>query len=103
MNDGERWYDKHVAPKLREIAKEAHDHGLSFLAVVEWEPGETGRTAYMQENTGLAIKMANVAAQTKGNVDSLWMWVQRYAREHGHRSLFLHIQGIPENPSKETP
>ena len=99
MTDGEKWYDEHLAPKLLELAKDAHKHGLSFLAVVEWETGETGRTAWMQEAHGLPIRMANVAAQTKGNVDAFWMWVQRYAKEHGHSSIFLDQQGIPQKPN----
>jgi hypothetical protein len=101
VTDGEKWYDEHLAPKLLELAKDAHEHGLSFLAVVEWEPGETGRTAWMQEAHGLPFRMANWAAQCNGNVDAFWIAVQRYARKYGHGSVFLTQQGIPCTPNAE--
>lgn len=95
----ERYYDEILAPKLRELAKAAHSHGLSFLAVTEWEPGEHGRTAYFQESQGLPLLMANWAAKCGGNVDLFWLAVQWHAKEHGHSSVFLSQQGIPTKPN----
>ena len=101
ITPGERYYDDVIAPRLAELAREAQANGLSFLALVEWAPGENGRTHYTVEGTqGFSFRMANWAAKCQGNVDSFWMAVQRYARKHGHGSIFLHIQGIPEQPKE---
>jgi len=100
VTDKEQYYDDEIAPKLAELAKDAQAHGLSFLAVVEWAPGEHGRTCYTAEGMqGLPFLMANLAASCGGNVDAFWMAVQRYARKHGHESIFLHQQGIPAVPN----
>jgi hypothetical protein len=100
MTDGERYYDEEIAPKLAELERDAPAHGLSFLALVEWAPGEHGRTHYTVEGTqGLPFRMANWAAQCGGNVDAFWMAVQRYAMKHGHGSIFLRQQGIPSAPN----
>jgi hypothetical protein len=100
MTDGEKYYDEVIAPKLSELAKDAQAHGLNFLAMVEWAPGEHGRMHYCVEGTqGLSLRMANWAAQCNGNVDSFWMAVQRYAMKYGHGSVFLTQQGIPSKPN----
>ena len=99
MTPGEQYYDEHIAPKLLALCNEAKALGfLGFVALVEWEYGETGRTAFVLEKSSLVCKMTNIAAQCGANVDKFWFWVQRYAREHGHSSIFLHEQGIPHQP-----
>jgi len=99
MTDKEKYYDDVIAPKLSEMAKDAIAHGLNFFALVEWEPGEYGRTHYCVEGRqGLPFRMANWAAQCGGNVDMFWLTAQRYAGKHGHGSFFLKQQGIPEKP-----
>lgn len=101
MTDGEKYYDEHIAPKLLDMAKDARAHGMNFLAIVEWAPGEHGRTHYCVEGTqGVPFRMANWAARCNGNVDSFLMAVQRYAMKHGHGSIFLAQLGIPEKPSQ---
>jgi hypothetical protein len=103
VTDGEKYYDEVIAPKLSELAKDAQAHGLNFLALVEWAPGEHGRMHYCVEGTqGLSLRMANWAAQCNGNVDSFWMAVQRYAMKYGHGSVFLTQQGIPCSPNAES-
>jgi hypothetical protein len=100
MTDGEKYYDEVIAPKLSDIAKDAREHGLNFFSLVEWQPGEHGRTHYCVEGTqGLPFRMANWAAKCDGNVDSFWIAVQRYAMKYGHGSIFLKQQGIPEKPA----
>lgn len=101
QSEKERYYDEVIAPKLAEIAKDAGEQGLNFVALVEWEPGSLARTACAAMAQGLSFMMANWAAQCCGNVDSFWMAVQKYAMKHGHSSVFLKEQGIPENPEDE--
>lgn len=96
MTDGEKYYDEVIQLRLSELAKDAQAHGLNFFALVEWAPGEHGRTHYCIEGKqGLPFRMANWAAQCSGNVDTFWLTVQKYAYKYGHESVFLSQQGIP--------
>jgi len=99
----EKYYDKHIGPKLLELGQDAQQHGLSFLAVVEWTPGENGTTWYTQKQLGLDMLLAGWGAACKGNIDALWMQIQKFARVNGHRSVLLHEQGIPMKPNKKEP
>ena len=98
MTDGERYYDDVLAAKLRDIASDAHAHGMSFIALVEWEPGEFGETTYFQEQQSLVMQMARWSAKAHGNVDLFWIQVQRHAEKYGHRSIVLSQQGINPDP-----
>lgn len=101
MNEAEReeFYDDEIAPVLGDLAKRCQENGLSFLAVVEWAPGETGRTFSQSPPAGLGIMSANIAAQANGNADSLIMALMKYGREHGHNSMCLHQLGVPAKPA----
>lgn len=87
----EDFYDREVAPVLMEIAKKCQDNGLSIAAMVEWEPGETGRTAALSADAGFGIRMTEAAMQARGNVDSLIFAIQKYAKTHGRNSICLHL------------
>jgi hypothetical protein len=97
-SSGERYYDEHIAPKLRDLAMECEEHGLSLLAVCEWQPGEYGRTLTLREGSGFGIRMADTAAKANANVDSFLMAIIRHAREHGHGSAYLSQLGVPCEP-----
>lgn len=96
----EAFYDAEVAPALKALAERCQSNGMSFLAVVEWEPGEQGRTFYQSAPSGLGIRFADAAAQANGNVDGLIMGIMKYAREHGHNSICLHQLGVPAKPAE---
>lgn len=96
METKEEYYDNEIAPALMEINRKCKEHGMSFFSAVQLDNNVMGRTLYFQEDASLSIKLADIAIQTQGNVDSLWLWVQKHAREHGHSSVFLHLDGIPE-------
>lgn len=98
MGEREDFYDREVAPVLRELAKKCQDAKISLVAMVEWEPGETGRTATIRGDAGFGLRMAHAAMQARGNVDSLIFAIQRYAIEHGHSSVCLHLLGVPTSP-----
>jgi hypothetical protein len=87
--DREDFYDREVAPVLMDLAKKCQDNGLSIAAMVEWEPGETGRTAALSADASFGIRMVEAAMQARGNVDSLIFAIQKYAAEHGHSSICL--------------
>jgi aspartate 1-decarboxylase len=88
LNEGfgvtnEEWYDKEVAPKLRELSKLCGDKGMAFIAVVEYAPGERGRTVAIPSNAGTAMIMLNHCANMGENIDGYIIGLRRWARENG--------------------
>lgn len=97
----ERFYDTEIAPALAELAKRCQDRRLSFLAVVEWEPGEVGKTATLQADRGLQIDWAYVAATAAGNADTLILYMVDQAHQRGHSSICLKQLGAPLTPGRK--
>jgi hypothetical protein len=87
----EQFYDREIAPVLLELARKCRDNGLSIAAMVEWAPAETGRTAALAAGSGVGIRMAELAMQARGNVDSLIFALMKYGKEHGHSSVGLRL------------
>jgi hypothetical protein len=85
----EQFYDREIAPVLLELSRKCQENGISIAAQVEWEAGETGTTAALVQEAGVGIRIAHLAMQAHGNVDSLIMALMRYGREHGHNSACL--------------
>ena len=100
MTDNEVFYDIHIAPKLAELAKQCEARGMPFLALVEWEPGEGGRTCVLPPGSSFGIRMAELAARARGNVDSLILALMRYAGQHGHSSICLSRLGVAREPQR---
>jgi hypothetical protein len=89
MAEREDFYDREIAPVLLELAKKCEDRGLSFIAMAEWEPGETGRTMSVREGASINLRMALWAMQAQGNADSLILAMKRHGQDHGHNSMCL--------------
>lgn len=104
MNQQEResLYDTEIAPALLEIGRRCQESGLSFLAVVEWEPGQQGRTMSILPSCGLGIRWADIAARSNGNADSLIMAMMKHGTEYGHSSACLKLLGVPLVPVPKT-
>lgn len=98
QEEREAFYDAEIAPILRDLSGKCRENGLSFLAVVEWAPGEQGRTLSLAPPSGHGIRWADAAARANGNADGLIMGLMQEGREHGHNSICLHQLGIPEKP-----
>jgi hypothetical protein len=94
----EQFYDEKVAPELLRLAELCKANGLSFVAEVEWTPGESGTTAALQADASFAIRLVHTATKARGNVDALMMALMRYGREHGHNSAALSILNVPATP-----
>jgi hypothetical protein len=94
-DEREAFYDSQIAPVLMDLAKKCEENGLSIAAMVEWQPGETGRTAALAAEAGFGIRMAEAAMQAHGNVDSLIGAIMSYAKERGHSSVCLKLLGVP--------
>lgn len=91
----EDFYDREIAPILLDLANKCAENGLSFVAMAEWDAGETGRTMKVREDAGIGIKMALWAMQATGNADNLIWAMQRHGKAHGHNSICLHMLEQP--------
>ena len=93
MNAQEReaFYDADVAPVLLELARKCETNGLSFAAMVEWAPEDTGETISLREGAGIKTIMAAFSIRSHGNADSLIGALMRHGKEHGHNSAYLHM------------
>ena len=96
----EKVYDEYIAPKLMEIGTLCKQLGLPLVAQVEYAAGDFGLTRYVPEGAALPMKLMDMAAVGGGNVDSLFIAIERHARKHGHSSIYLHRLGIPTTPEK---
>ena len=95
MKPKETFYDEVLAPVLADLAKQAEEAGLSFIAVVEWAPEETGLTATIQKGAGWGVRLAYAAAQCGNNIDLLIMNILRAARGKNRSSIYLEKLGEP--------
>ena len=87
----EEIYDKEVAPLLKQLAERFEKAGLSFVAVCEYEKGETGITTKVQQDANPILRMTGYASLTNGNVDALIRLLLEDGRRFGHGSIFLSI------------
>jgi hypothetical protein len=96
----EQFYDDVIAPKLMEIMRLCHDHGMPIVATVEYEPGACGTSADLPANPSRSLPMdwAYVAARSQGNADSLIGYLVSQAKERGHGSVYLMQLGVPAAP-----
>lgn len=79
----EEWYDKEISPKLLELAEECGKRGLSFVSVVEYEPGSRAHIRRLTEDAGLEMMMIEHCATTAPNIDGYVIGLARYCREKG--------------------
>lgn len=95
----ERFYDEEIAPKLLDLARACEERGLGFVAVVEWSPGDCGQTATLPAGAGPAIRMAELAGRSRGDVDSFVIAIGKSdLARNGHNSIALMRMGFPNDP-----
>lgn len=90
----EEFYDAMIAPSLLDLARKCQERGLSFVAAVEYGPGDTGETVVLQPDATFKIQLAAGGIRCHGNVDSLMLWAAKHAKTHGHSSLVLTQMGV---------
>lgn len=97
---GEDIYDAIIAPKLLELAKICHEHGMPFLATVEYAPGDYGTTADLPAEASRSLPMdwAYIAARARGNADTMIGHMVRQAQKRGHGSVYMMQLGVPATP-----
>lgn len=80
--DNEEWYDKEIAPELARLAKMCEKKDMSFIAVVEFNKDEFGRTTLFTEDAHLTMMLLKVLTVANGNMDAFLSGVLRYANEN---------------------
>lgn len=73
----EREYDEIIAPMMADVAKKASEFGMSLVARVEWESGESGITQIGDQDISMGQRMAWFAVHSHGNIDKMLMSMQR--------------------------
>lgn len=96
-------YDEVIAPKLLDVARICNEHGMPFLAQVEYAPGDYGTTADMPADRSLPMDWAYVAGRCRGNADDLIGYLISQARTRGHGSVYLKMLGVPLKPEEPRP
>lgn len=76
-------YDEKIAPALADLAALCKEHNLPFLAVVEYAPGDFGQTTVVTPEQSMPMTMGNIAARSRGNLDSFVISLIRYCKEKG--------------------
>jgi hypothetical protein len=84
----EQEYDDIIAPMLAEVAKKADALGMSLIARVEWEPGESGITQIGSFDS-IGQKITRFAAHCHGNIDAMLLGLLR-SGVNCSASIFLH-------------
>lgn len=96
-SDREQAYDTEIAPELLRLAKRCQELGFpAFIASVEWDTGETGRTDMVSGGDSpshLKQQMVHWAARCECNVDRLIFAMLKHAEKHGHSSVCLQVLG----------
>ena len=90
--DTEAFYDSEIAPVLADLAKRCTDRGMSFVAAVEYVPGNHAGTYMMVEGACLQMEMIRMCSKTAPNVDSYLINLIRFCKENKidlRGSLFL--------------
>lgn len=90
QEEREAFYDREIAPALKALGEKCQEVDFSMVAMVEWFPGETGRTMTVREGSSIVLKLVFWAAQALGNADLLIGQMIKGGKEHGHNSIYLH-------------
>lgn len=77
----EAWFDAEIAPKLLELCNACADRGMSFLACVEYDPGERSTTTRITNNS-LSMSMLSLCAQAGVNIDAYIFGLLRHLNKH---------------------
>lgn len=73
----EQQYDELIAPKLAEVGMLCANLGMSIVARVEWAPDQSGITQIVPDTAGVGQKLTQLAAHSRGNIDSLLIAAMR--------------------------
>lgn len=79
----EKLYDEEIAPKLKELSELCQRAGIPFVALVEYAPGEHGRTEFVPMSASIQMHITTMAARCNANVDGLMIGIKRTCERKG--------------------
>jgi hypothetical protein len=82
VNDNEKFYDEHIAPALRELAKKCHEKGMPFLAMVG-NGSDNFNTKFIKQWENPTVRMTFYAMQADGNIDRFLMMMENDFKKYG--------------------
>ena len=89
----EKFYDEEIAPKLLELGQKCQDNDISFFALVEYSPKESGYAktqTIAKEHSLVPIMLASIA-KNANNIDAFAFSIISHLRKNDipHSSCFL--------------
>lgn len=72
----EAFYELEIAPVLMNLANKCESNGLSFLAMVEWRPGEGGTTARVDQRK-VGVGFGAVYGAMRGAFEGRTIWPEK--------------------------
>lgn len=87
----EKFYDEQIAPLLAEVGRLCESRGFSFVAGVEYEPGQIGSTRVWEEYPSLPIVMLWWSIVCNGNFDLFVMKLLSWQGDRPHNSAVLRL------------
>lgn len=86
-------YDAEIAPALSALAKRCEECGMSIVAEVEWDGSEAARgmTVALAERSSFEIRLVKLAAEVRGNIDSLFIALRKSNVPGLDQSIFMRI------------
>lgn len=96
----EEFYDAQIAPALADLGRKCQERKMSFCCSVEYDPVNAGRGKTEYQAPSEPVREVSVnqllvhwAMRADGNVDKLFIAVDKWARKHGHSSIYLQQLG----------
>jgi len=80
---GEAWYDTEIAPVLNELANRCRERGMSFVAAVEYQPGDHAGVYSLTPGAHPKMHMLQLCSMTAPNVDGYIIALRRYCAAEG--------------------
>jgi hypothetical protein len=87
----EKFYDDEIAPAIQEIARKCKEHGMPFLAAVQFDTGTpnegVGKTMCgIDDSLGEDMALTYLAMRARGNFDSFAI---NFARKYRDNSSMI--------------
>lgn len=79
----EQFYDKEIAPALQAVAAMCAEKGFSFVASVEFLPGEFGTVTELARPPSLSMVMLDFCAKCADNLDGYVIGLIKFCKEAG--------------------
>jgi hypothetical protein len=93
----EEFYDAEIAPVLMGLAKKCQRRDMPLICAVQYDKESDGvgftETHSGDEKMCFVQVLVHWAARARGNVDKVFLTVDRHAQKHGHSSIYLQLVG----------